>query len=202
MRFVNAVRLGGLAALLAGVLLVISELLSFLPSGLLPFELSGNELAIYGWLGISGYLGVLLAVLVQLGLVGLYAPYASQAGVLGAIGFLVAFIGSRLAIVPSFTDPIIDPSLLLSGGASEGFVGPLVRFALLSFVLGWGLFGFAALVAGIYPQSAAALLIAGALILLLPLPLSGIVFAVAIAWMGYVLFVRRGREASQLRRES
>jgi hypothetical protein len=38
------------------------------------------------------------------------------------------------------------------------------------------------------------LLIAGALILLLPLSLSGIVFAVAVTWMGYVLFTGRGAE--------
>jgi len=184
LRIENAARLGGLAALLAGGLLIISELLRLLPSGSLPFELSGSELAIYGWLGIDGYLGVLLAVLVQLGLVALYAPQARAAGVIGAVGFFIAFIGSRLAVGPSFINPFIEPPF-----------GPLVVFA-VSFVLGWVLVGVAMLRAQAYPRSAVVLLIAGALILLLPLPLSGAVFAAALAWIGYILFTgRSGGEA-------
>ena len=182
MRVENAERLGGLAALLAGVLLIISELLGFLPSGFLPLGLSGYELAISGWLGINGYLGVLLAVLLQLGLVGLYVPNARAAGVLGAVGFFMAFIGSRLAIGPSFIDPIIEPSL---------FLGPLMIF-----VVGWVLVGVAMFRSRAYPRSGVALLIVGALVLLLPLPLSGAVFAVALAWVGYIIFAGQGgREA-------
>jgi hypothetical protein len=41
-------RWGGLAALLTGVLLLISQLVDSLPLGFLPFRLSGRELAIYG----------------------------------------------------------------------------------------------------------------------------------------------------------
>ena len=51
--------------------------------------------------------------------------------------------------------------------------------------------------ARLYPRVSAMLLIAGALILLLPLPLGGIVFAAALAWMGYVLFTGRDEEAPQ-----
>ncbi len=68
------------------------------------------------------------------------------------------------------------------------------------FVLGWVLFGVATLRARVYPRASAMLLIAGALILLLPLPLGGIVFAGALAWMGYVLFTGRGEEAPQFTR--
>jgi hypothetical protein len=190
LRMEYAARLGGLAALLAGVLLVISELL-----GLLPFELPGGApggaLAIYGWLGIGGLLGLLLAVLLQLGLVGLYAPQARGAGVLGVIGFFIAFIGSRLVMLPSFADPLVEPSILLPGGGPEEFLGPLVIFGLLSFVLGWVLVGVAMLRSRAYPRSALTLLVVGTLILLLPLPLSDIIFAAALAWIGYVLFAGR-----------
>ncbi len=44
------------------------------------------------------------------------------------------------------------------------------------------------------------LLIAGALILLLPLPLSNVIFAMAVAWMGYTLFFAGGQEAARPRR--
>ena len=65
----------------------------------------------------------------------------------------------------------------------------------LVFVLGWVLFGIAALRAHIYPRSASMLLVAGTLILIFPLPLSGVIFAGAVAWMGYVLFTGRDEEA-------
>jgi hypothetical protein len=139
------VRLSGLAALLAGVLLIISELLSSLPPGFFPIRISGGELAIYGWLGIEGYLGVLLAVLVQLGLVGLYASQARAAGLLGLVAILMAFIGARLIILNSFVTPFARPSVWTSEGFTlEEFWGPVAIFA-LSFVLGWVLFGVAAL---------------------------------------------------------
>jgi hypothetical protein len=197
MRIENPVRLGGLAALLAGVLLIISRLLGSLSYGFFPFKLSGGELAIYGFLGIDGYLGVLLVVLVQLGLIGLYAPQAKAAGALGAASLFIAFIGTRLAMFPSFVDPIlIKSSEWPPGGGSEEFWWELALFG-LTFVLGWVLFGMATLRAGIYPRSAAALLIAGALILLLPLPLSDVIFAVAVAWMGYVLLTGRSQQAAR-----
>jgi hypothetical protein len=186
-------RLGGLAALLAGVLLGISELLD-----LLPFELPGGALAIYGWLGIGGFIGLLLAVLLQLGLVGLYAPQMKAAGVLGVGGFFLAFIGLRLVIFPSFADSLVEPSILLLGRGPEEFLDPLVVFGLLTFVLGWVLVGVAMFRSRAYPRSAVTLLIAGVLILLLPLPLSGVIFAVALAWIGYTRFRESRGEAPQL----
>jgi hypothetical protein len=195
-RIEKPVQWGGLAALLAGVLLIISELLGALPLGFLPFKLSGSELAIYGFLGIDGYLGVLLAVLVQLGLVGLYVGQVKIAGILGLVGFFMAFIGARLAMRPSFVDPIVQPFVWPSGGEPRGYRW-WVAIVVLSFVLGWVLFGVATLKARHYPRAAAALLIVGTLIFLLPLPFNGFIFAVALAWMGYVLFTRMGEETPQ-----
>ncbi len=110
MKLESPIRLGGLAALLAGVLLLISQLLGALPLGFLPFKLSGRELAIYGWGGIDTYLGILLMMLVQLGLVGLYARQARATRILGVTGYFVAFLGGRLALAPSFIDPVSEPS--------------------------------------------------------------------------------------------
>jgi hypothetical protein len=117
MRLANFVRLGSLAALLAGVSLLVSQLLGRLSLDFLPFRLSGGELSIYGFMGINGYLGVLLAVLMQLGLIGLYVPQAKTTRILGGGGFLLAFVGTRLALGPSFIDPIlIKPSEWSLGG--------------------------------------------------------------------------------------
>jgi hypothetical protein len=96
---------------------------------------------------------------------------------------------------PSFVNPIVKPFSSPLGEASGALLGQL-GVAVLCFIVGWVLFGVATLRAGIYPRAAAAVLIAGTLILILPLPLSSAVFAVAIAWMGYFLFRQSSREAA------
>ncbi len=83
----------------------------------------------------------------------------------------------------------------------ERTVAALAIFA-PGFVLGWVLFGVATLRTQVYPRASAMLLIAGALILLLPLLLGGIIFAVALAWMGWVLFTGRDETAPQPTRVS
>jgi hypothetical protein len=178
----NPVRWGGLAALVAGASLAISALLR------LYIDL-GNPAVLGALLLIDGWLGVLLAVLVQLGLVGLYAPRARATGVLGLMGFILASAGIQLTMgssfVFAFARPVVwpweDPEYF------ERTVGALAIFG-LSFVLGWALLGVAALRARVYPRAAVMLLIAGALILLIPLPLSDLIFAGAVAWLGYVLY--------------
>ena len=193
MRLENHLRLCGLAALLVGVLLLVSEFIRL--------YLDYFDPAAYSSIfGLDAWLGLLLGVLVQLGLVGLYAPQVKETGVLGAIGFFIAFIGAWLTTGGSFVDAYDKPSMwvpeLLSGEELEEFWGPLALFA-LTFALGWSLFGVATLRAGVYPRAVASLLIAGTLILILPLPLGGVIFAVAVAWMGYFLFSESGEEAVQ-----
>lgn len=130
----------------------------------------------------------------QLGLVGLYTSQVKTLGVLGLVGFLIAFIGTRFVMNPSFVNPIVKPFLSPLGEASGALWGQL-GVVVLCFVVGWVLFGIATLRAGIYPRAAASLLIAGTLILVLPLPLSSVVFAAALAWMGYFLFRKSSQEA-------
>jgi len=171
----SPVRWGGLAALLAGALIALSELLRLyidlvdpaLYRSVFPFD---------------GALGLLLAVLVQLGLVG----------------FVLAFIGVQLSMGSSFVDAFAKP-VIWPWEDPEYFERTVAALAIFApgFVLGWVLLGVATLRARIYPRASAMLLIAGALILLLPLPLGGVVFAAAVAWMGYVLFTGKGEEASQ-----
>jgi hypothetical protein len=183
----NPVRLGGLAALSAGVLLFISDLLQLYIRLIDPASFRTI-------LFVDALLSVLLAVLVQLALVGLYVPNVKVLGVLGLIGFVVASIGVRLTMGSSFVfafiKPIVGP---LDPEFFEEPVVSMVRFA-LTFVLGWVLLGVAMIRAGVYPRPATALLIVGTLVLLLPLPLSGVIFAVVVAWLGYTLFMARDEE--------
>lgn len=195
MELENPVRLGGLTALLVGVLLVISELASLYFLYLYPI-IFGHYFALGEWVVVDGYLGRLVSVLLQLGLVGLYARQVRAAGALGVVAFFMSFVGAWFAVGGSFISPFGRPSAFPPGGELEEFWEAMAGFTLV-FVLGWALFGVATLRAGIYPRAAGALLIAGSLILILPLPLSGTFFAVAVAWLGYILFMERSEEASR-----
>ncbi len=187
----RSVRWGGLAALLAGVLLVVSELLR-LYIDLIDANLYRSIFV------FNGVLGLLLSVLVQLGLVGLYARQAGTARTLGLVGFVLAFVGVNLSMGASFVDAFAKP-VVWPWEDPEYFERTVAALAIFApgFVLGWVLFGVAALRTRVYPRASVMLLIVGALILLLPLPLGGIVFAAALAWMGYVLFTARDEEAPQ-----
>jgi hypothetical protein len=196
MRIENPARLGGFAAILAGVLLVVSDLLSTYFDYLADPLSYGRTIA-----GFDGWIGLLFPVLVQLGLVGLYAPQARAAGILGLVGFVLAFTGGQF-LMPgaSFVYPFREPYFWpweIAEELSIEFFGWQIAVAVvlgLCFVLGWALLGVAALRTPIYPRAGAALLIVGVLILLLPMPLGGIIFAVALVWLGYALFAERGEE--------
>jgi len=181
LRIEHPVQLGGLAALLAGLLLFISQLLRLYIGYVDPG-------AIQSILPIDLWLGVILTVLLQLGLVGLYAPQARATGTLGVVSLFLTFVGTWLAMGDSFVAPMAGQEAWPVGEPEE-FFGTFAIFG-LTFVLGWVLFGVATLRAGFYPRVAAALLLAGTVILLVPLPLSGLIFAGAVAWMGYILFSR------------
>jgi hypothetical protein len=188
MRLENPVQWGGLAALLAGVLLILSDLLrlyiDLVDSGLFVDMSLGGALGF----GIDGSLGVILAVLTQLGLFGLYAYRAQDAGSLGVIGLVLASFGVQLSMGSSFVFPFIR-AIVWPWETMEYFEEPFGSVVVLGlgFVLGCVLLGMAMLRGGVYPRMAAALFIAGALILLLPLPLADVIFGGAMAWLGYTL---------------
>jgi hypothetical protein len=192
MRVENPVRLGGFAAILAGVLLVVSDLLRLYIVNLAGTAVLDSIFFVEGWVS------VLLAVVVQLGLVGLYAPYARAAGILGLVGLILASVGIELTMGSSFAFPFDRPTVW-PWETEEYWEEPLAAILVLglSFVLGCVLLGIAMLRARVYPQAAVALFIVGALILLTPLALSDVIFAVALVWLGHAIYARRGEEAPQ-----
>jgi hypothetical protein len=132
------------------------------------------------------------AVLLLGGLVGLYAYQSESAGPLGFAGFAVAFLGTALMIGASWSSVFVEP--YIAGVAPELLeeepggllnLGFTLSFGLVS--LGWLLFGVASLRARVYPRSASILLIIGAALTFVPLPFTAIVFAVSVAWLGFVL---------------
>jgi hypothetical protein len=182
MRIENPVRLGAFAALLAGVLLIVSDLLRLYIN-----DLAGPSV-LESIFFVDGWIGVLLAVVVQLGLVGLYVPQAKRAGILGLTGLILASIGIELAMGSSFAFPF-DRPVVWPWETAEYWEEPLAAILVLglNFILGCVLLGASMLKARIYPRAAGILFVVGSLILLTPLALSDVVFAVASAWMGYIL---------------
>ena len=190
---VNPLRWGGFAALLSGGLLIAADVLR------LYVEFLTDPTAFFmSTLFLDGWVGVFVAVVIQLGLIGVYAPQARAAGIPGLAGFVLASIGVELTMGSSFIYPFDRPVIFPWENPKMYWEEPLAAILVfgLSFVLGCVLLGVGMLRAQAYPRAASVLFIIGGLLLLLPVALSDVVFALAMAWVGYILFVG-SREAPQ-----
>jgi hypothetical protein len=175
-----------LAAVAAGVLFLIINLTTLLTlvfslEGVTSFNLLVRSL-------IAPFGGTLLL----LGLIGLYFRQSETTGVLGLIGFLCAFFGTVL---------------VQAGNVWAGWLANL----------GLALFGVSILQAQAYSRTAAILLVISAAVTAVVNPLlsgrpvgvsvyvasavAGLIFNIAIAWLGLNLFTRRGDAAYQPPRE-
>ena len=194
----NPVWWGGLAAFVAGLLVVLSDLLRIYIELIDPGAFLGMNISIMGGFGVDGALGVLLAAMMQLGLVGLYASRAKALGVLGAIGLFLATIGVQLSMGSSFVFAFIR-AIVWPWETGEYFEEPFGSVAVLalSFALGCVLLGVAMLRGNSYPRVAVSLFIAGALVLIFPLPLDDVIFGGTMAWLGYIL-LREGSRRGQV----
>lgn len=193
----NLIRWSGLAASVGGVLFVVLVVAFVVLLGDQPDSVAATTSTYV----ILEVLFLVAAVLIFLGLVGLYARQAEQAGTLGLIAFLAAFIGTALFFGFEWASTFVVPALAEtapdfldaepSGVLAAGFILTFVLFA-----LGWLLFGLASLRARVLPRGSAVLLMIGAVLFLLAgffLELFGVVFGVALAWMGYALWSGAGQ---------
>lgn len=196
MSYATVERLGGLAALVGGVLVVITGLVGLIALDYEDFD----ETALTGTYAFVSLLYLLAVILVLGGLVGLYAGQLEAAGPLGLFGFLVAFFGTALLVGAVWFQTLAARTLALAvPGFFEddpaGWLGWGMGSSYVLAALGWLLFGVATLRARVYPRWAAILLIIGAVLLGLPVPSVEIIFAVAVAWLGFALFT--GRTATE-----
>lgn len=199
MSYSNLVRWSGLAALAGGVLFAVLSFAELLLLGNRPYS---EAAATSAWTAVQATY-VVATVLIGLGLVGLYARQAQQAGTLGLVAFVLTFVGVMLAAGSVWSEAFFGPwlasaapELLDADPAAIVIAGVLLSYVL--FGLGWFLFGLTSLRAGVLPRGAAILLMVGALLFLvvavLDLPLGGILFGAALAWMGYGLWTRAAGE--------
>lgn len=193
----NLIRWSGLATILGGALLLISDLLGLI---VVPGDLT-EAVTTGAYLDDSG-VRLLGGMLLLVGLVGLYARQAEASGALGLIGFLAAFAGTSLMIGAFWTNTFVPPALaveapefLATGPAGTLGFGFMLSFAVAA--LGWLLFGAATFKTRVYPRAASVLLMVGAALTFIPLPASGVIFAAAVAWFGYALFLEASEAAKR-----
>ena len=206
------IRWGGLAAILGPLLVLASNVYQLWvtwtygggPSGPSPeaiIETAPTATAIaFGGIRILG------GTLLLFGLIALYAYQAEAAGTLGLVGFVGSTVGILFLMGPAwfatFSSPVLAeeaPAFLES--ARTGEVGPLLGIGLLAPILvqaiGWAIFGIATYRAGVYPRRAAVVLVVGALLLFVPVQGVPVVFQLAVAWLGFLLFSGRVETPSQ-----
>lgn len=188
MQPLTLIRLAGLAAIISAAVSVIGDFVRLF------VDVESAAAATTASYAAVFLLYLLGGALLLLGLIGIYTNQAEAAGILGFIGFLTAFMGTLLLVGALWFELFITPALATEAPRlAEAELG-LAGFILVFFlgILGWLLFGAATLRARVYPRWAAVLLMIGGLIAFVPVPMSGTVFSVAIAWLGFILF--RGRE--------
>jgi hypothetical protein len=187
-------RIAGPTALLAGVAIVVTQLVQL---ATMDRDDKAAMLADPGYVanGIAQFvaMNLLLVALVAIhrwqedraGTFGVVALVAALAGTLGLGGnyWFEAFVSPWAAdAVPGYLDA--EPAgVLLLGGASS----------YLLFAVGWVLFGWAALRAGVFPRAIAVAVVVGGLagIQMVQPPL-GVPLGLALAWLGvWLLRLRR-----------
>ena len=217
--FERLLRLGGLAALCGGALLLLTDLLVLAEghkdhSG--PMTSAEYTLHAVLALGAGG--------LVLVGLVGLYAAQARRAGLFGAAAFAAALLATALAFAVAWDAAFAVPSMVHAGAGAdvlrpEALPGPYafgITLTFWSMAAGWALFAASMLWAGVFPRGAAAFLAVGALFFLCPVPPTAFIGVVvgqvellcslpishllvsagtvlwdmALAWIGFVLLTR------------
>ena len=200
----SLVRLGGLAAVMAAVLLLTAEIIdAYNIDAYQTAELNREYLTTGTHAFQSALRLIALGLLLPLGLVGLYARQSEASGPLGLLGFVAAFAGTVLVAGFVWVDTFLAPELATLAPQLIGMGPPPGRaLSFLVFGVGWALFELASVVGRLYPRSASALLIVGAVIFtvvsltLLPVPLGGLPFEAAVAWLGVALLTGRGGSAS------
>jgi hypothetical protein len=212
-------RLSGLAGILAGVLITLSEIFAVAVDLMNMAAMARTPLS-PAWVPLN-LLQLFGVILLLLALVGFYVRQSAAAGGLGLVGFLVAFLGTAMFVGTgwsnAFNPPVVartNPTLLMSFPPSP--LGEATLYSAVLFAVGLLLFGITVIRAGVLPRTGGWLLVTGGVLSrIIPilhqradiyLPLDSWVTSLALILLGYALWSapaenpqREGRLASRSR---
>ena len=184
-------RLSALAGLLGGlgiIALDVSQLIAVMPRRTV------------------GLIELPITICVLFGLPGLYLAQAARAGRLGLVGFTLTFAGVALGMghfyLMAFVSGTIGERWLEAAQEVQAAARVVAPAELITFVLGWALFGVATMRARVLPRMGAALIVLGVVLVvvrpLLPVegPVGGLLIGTGIAWLSVALYRRAGHYAS------
>jgi hypothetical protein len=202
------VRWGAWAAMVGGLALVVSMVLAWL---VVPYERLGlTEAYLTSSYSVSSGLRLLGLVLLLWGLIGIYGPQSRAAGTFGLWTFVVAFLGTALAVGNVWAEVFVYPTLAqvapdMLSGAGFGTEAAAYMSAGLSlsyplFFLGLILFAAATFWARVYPRWIALLLVISVPMTMFLDPTAGTfqesigpaLWGFAVAAYGFYAFLRRG----------
>jgi len=160
------IRWSGLAAILAGVLYIVTQLVHPATHDLEAVNSSAWAIAHYTTLGFA-FFGIL-------GLAGIYAKQATEAGWLGLIGFVLFFSALFLVGGFAFLEAVVIPPLvdfsaefveevytIFDGGNGPGAIGAIYNVSGLFYLAGGVVFGIATIRANVLPRLAAIVFLVG-----------------------------------------
>jgi hypothetical protein len=186
----------GLAGVVGGALLILLDVAFFVFFGDQPERVAATTTT---WLVLLD-LSIIATYLALLGLIGLYARQAEESGRFGLVAFVIASFGTVMSVGFNWGGGFIVPALTSAapefldqvaeappGIVAAGFISTFALFA-----LGWLLFGIASLRAKIFPTFPLWLLMIAAILGLVSriagLGIPGVLFGVALAWLGWNLY--------------
>jgi hypothetical protein len=183
MKSSDLIRWSGLAAVIAGALFMVVNLIALL---ILSFGLGSLEIL------VRSVISPLAGALLVLGLVGLYARQSEATDIIGLIGFLFALFGTVLALAGNvWANLLAYLGWALFGVSSwQARVYPPTAAILLT-VGALITAPFSPLIAGGGSETLAYVGIG-----------ASTVFNIAIAWLGFALFTGRSVSAGQTHREA
>lgn len=195
------IRWGGLAALLGPLLVLSANLYGLWETRVYGGNFEGIIAAATTTPHmLSGGIRLLGGMLLVFGLIALYAYQLEAAGELGSVGFVISMIGTVLLTGQAWFFAFFESALVTNApafveAAMTGEAGMLLTVGLMipifTQAIGWTIFGIATYRAGVFPRIAAVVLTIGALLLMLPIEGIPVVFQLAIAYLGFLVFTER-----------
>jgi hypothetical protein len=192
----NLFRMSGLALVLAGAIFVVAELISL--SVLARGDVDDlRRIAGTNSFFLQSFSTLVGGIFLLGGLVGLYVRQSEAAKKLGVAGFVLAFLGTALVVGDFYANTFITPLVALEAPSflDNPLAGVLQVWLPFDFVLlaaSCLVLCVATVRARVYPRGASWLLLGGAVLALLPLPLVNIVFETALVWLGLALLKGSG----------